>query len=240
MEPDDLIGGENPYAVPKVTASETHERPLPTEGIDLETENPFLTIWTRPRATIRGIVNTDPTLHVTTLAAVGGILQALNRAATRNAGDHTSIEAIMIGALIGGAIGGLVSLYIGGWLLRIAGHSLGGQAEPEEVRAALAWFTVPALVTIPIWVVQLALFGREMFTSATPTLDANPSLGFALIATSILEMIFGVWSVVIAIKCLAEVQRFSAWKALGSIVLVALVILVPLVVIALLALAARG
>ncbi len=240
MEPDDLIGEENPYAAPKVAAAKAYEPPLATEGIDLARENPFFTIWTRPRATIRGIVNTDPTLHVTALAMIGGILQALDRAAARNAGDNLSIEAILIGALIGGSIGGLIGLYISGWLLRITGHWLGGQAEPEEVRAALAWFTVPVLATIPIWVIQLALLGREMFTSDTPTLDAKPTLGLALIATGVLELILGIWSVVIVIKCLAEVQRFSAWRALGSIFVVALVILVPLVLLALLLFAARG
>ena len=48
-----------------------------TPRIDLSRESPFLTIWTRPRATIRAIVNTNPSFLVLPIAMVGGILEAL-------------------------------------------------------------------------------------------------------------------------------------------------------------------
>jgi hypothetical protein len=56
-----------------------------SRGIDLSVENPFLTIWTRPRATIRAIVDTDPNRHVLLLAAIGGVVNALDRATWKNA-----------------------------------------------------------------------------------------------------------------------------------------------------------
>jgi len=40
--------------------------------------NPWLSIWIKPRATIRWIVNTDPTQQVILLAALGGIAQTLD------------------------------------------------------------------------------------------------------------------------------------------------------------------
>ena len=38
---------------------------------------PFFTIWTEPRATIRRIVDTDPTRYVIALAAIGPVIGAL-------------------------------------------------------------------------------------------------------------------------------------------------------------------
>jgi hypothetical protein len=157
VELDDSIDQHNPYAAPKAQAGPVEWPRLARAGIDLARENPFLTIWTRPRATIRGIVDTHPTLHVIPLAMISGVVQALNRASMRNAGDQLSTSTILIGALIGGSIGGLLGLYIGGWFVRITGKWLGGQARGEEVRAAIAWSGVPVLVTIPIWVISLAL-----------------------------------------------------------------------------------
>jgi hypothetical protein len=240
MQPDDLIGHENPYAAPKVQAAPVRPEPLPTHGINLAVENPFRTIWTRPRATIRGIVDTNPTLHVIPLAMIGGAIQSLDNAATRNAGDRLALPAILIMAIAGGSIGGVIGLYVGGWLLQVAGKWLGGRAEPEGVRAAIAWSTVPVVATIPIWLVQLGIAGHEMFTSQTPTLDANPGLWLVLLASFLVETVLGVWAFVLVLKCLGEVQRFSAWRALGSILLLALVIVVPLLVLALLVIGSRG
>jgi len=56
-----------------------------------------------------------------------------------SAGDELSVPIIFIAALIVGSIGGVISLYIGGAILRWTGSLFGGQATSEEVRAAIAW-----------------------------------------------------------------------------------------------------
>ncbi len=236
MQPHDSIGQDNPYAAPKVEAGLVHTPPLATQGINLAIESPFRTIWTRPRATIRGIVNTDPTLYVLLLSVVGGVIQALDNASTRNAGDRLALPAILMTAIVAGAIGGPIGLYVGGWLLRLTGRLLGGRAKAEEVRAAIAWSTVPVAATIPIWAIQLGVAGREMFTTETPTLDANPALWLVLIPSFVLEVILGIWAFVIVLKCLGEVHRFSAWRALASI----LILLAPLVLVVILIFARIG
>ncbi len=241
MEADDLIDQQdNPYAAPEIQESPVRLSSAPTEGIDLSVENPFLTIWTRPRATIRGIVRTDPNHHVVPLAMAGGIVQALDQAATRNAGDALSLSAILAIAIVGGPIGGLVGLYFWGWLLGLTGRWLGGQADSVEVRAALAWPMVPMLASIPILGIQLALIGHEIFTSQTPYLEAHPGLGIVLAATGVLEVVLGIWSFVVLLKCVGEVQGFSAWRALGAMFVAGLLIIVPLILLVVLILVARG
>jgi len=240
MEHDDLIDGDNPYAAPKIQESLLPRSPGVRAGIDLSVENPFLTIWLRPRDTIRGIVKTNPSHHVIPLAMCGGIVQALNQASARNAGDHLSLSAILGLAIVAGPIGGLVGLYFWGWLFALAGRWLGGRAENDEVRAAIAWGMVPMLASIPILGVQLGFFGHAIFTSQPPNLDSRPELGLILAATGILEIVFGIWSFVALVKCIGEVQRFSAWRALGSILLAGLLIVVPLIVLLVLILFGRG
>jgi Yip1 domain len=238
VELDDSIIHDNPYAAPKAPAGAVQTSRLATAGIDFAHENPFLTIWTRPRATIRGIVDTNPALHVTPLAMIGGVLQALDRASA-SMRNQLSIATTLIGALIGGSLGGLLSLYFGGWLVRITGRWLGGQAEPEEIRAALAWSGVPKLVTIPIWIAAIVFFGSELFKSATPNLAQHPALWIVLGVTGLIEFVLATWSFVIVVKCLAEVQQFSGWRALASMFLAGLLIFVPLITIFLAVLMAR-
>jgi hypothetical protein len=217
MRPDDFGEIENPYAAP--LSSSAHEPPADraTEGLDPSVHNPFFTIWTRPRATIRGIVDTDPTLHVTGLAVLAGIVRSLDNAARRNAGNNLPLAALMVASLIGGTIGGLLGLYLGGWLFRHAGKWFGGRADSEEVRAAIAWSAVPVVTTLPIGLFQVFFFGKDLFTKDGPKISFSDSSGIVLLATGLIQLILSVWTIVLFLRCLGEVHRFSAWKALLSL-----------------------
>jgi hypothetical protein len=47
----------------------------------------------------------------------------------------------------------------------------------------------------------------------------------------ILGIVLAVWRVVLFIKCLAEVHRFSAWRGLAAAVLGTLAVVVPLFIL---------
>ncbi len=208
----------------------------PTEirilGIDPSVESPFFTIWTRPRATIRGIVETDPTWHVVPIVMLAAISQALQRASTRNAGDQLSLSAILIVAIVVGPLVALGGLYVVGWLLGLTGRWLSGRARPEQIRAAIAWSSVPTLASLPIWIVGLALLGQELFTTKTPTIDAHPVLGYLRLTGFVVASLLRGWAFMVLLKCVGEVQGFSAWRALGSLLLMVVVVALPIVMLA--------
>ncbi len=78
------------------------------------------------------------------------------------------------------------------------------------------------------WVPQLLLFGKDMFTTETPRIDSSYLLTGLFWGLAAVEMVIGVWTIVAFLKCLGEVQGFSAWRALGSVLLSILAILVPI------------
>ena len=187
----------------------------------------FLSIWLKPRETIRAIIETNPTKYVLLFAMLVGVGQALDRASSRNLGDSISLIGILAICIILGPIGGIVSLYIGGALYRWSGSWIGGKANEEEVRAAIAWSSVPTIFAMILWIPELLIFGEEMFTSSTPRMDANPLLAILLLGFSVIEIIVAIWALVVLLKSLGEVHQFSAWKALGAVILGSLVIIVP-------------
>jgi hypothetical protein len=197
-----------------------------------QTFNPWLTIWTQPRATIRQIVKHNPDYQVIVLGALLGMAQALDRAAARNAGDSLGLPMILLLCLIGGPIGGLVFLYLGGALLQWIGRWLGGLATMAEVRAALAWSSVPNIFGLAIWLPALALLGSDLFTATAPRVAAQPLLALVLLALAAIKLFLGVWSTLLTLWCLSEVQQFSVWRALGSVLLAGLILIVPFVVLA--------
>ena len=175
----------------------------------------WLTIWYRPRATIRRIVDTDPRKFVLGIAWLAGALAALNNqvaAATIDLPANVAhfprlgpigitIAAFIFGVLSVVGLYGLASLY------RWSGHILGGTAAKVEVRAALAWSLVPGIY---LTVVTIAATMLGFYTAPAPDLTSPLNL---------VQTTIGIWVFVIALKCLGEVHRFSAWRALGAILL---------------------
>lgn len=190
--------------------------------------SPLLSIWLKPRETIRRIVETNPTKYVIPLAMLAGIGQSLDRASSRSTGDAIPIVAILALASIAGSIGGLLMLYVGGAIYRWASGRLGGQASPEEIRAALAWSNVPIIAALPLTFLQAFLLGSGMVTSVTAAWDSDPLLARFILGSSIVELVAAIWTFVLLLQTLSEVQRFSVWRALVSMLLLFVVSLVPI------------
>lgn len=186
--------------------------------------NPWMSIWTRPRATIQYIVNTDPRRGVLLLTATYGFFLLIDRADLSNLGDRLAWPFIALIAAIIGPFAGIAILYIGGALLRWTGNWMGGRASTQNVRAAMAWSNVPIIWSLALWIPALALFGQELFTTRTPLTDAAPWLTLAMTGFGVIQIAAGIWSIVVFLKCLGQVQGFSAWKALGNAILTVLVL----------------
>jgi len=193
--------------------------------------NPWLAIWTRPRETIQQRIDHDPEAWVLALAAIAGIGQLLNNASSESLGDHLDLLTIFVIAVIGGSLAGIFGLYVGGALLRWTGRWIGGMATQMEIRTAIAWSSVPFIYSMLLWIPELALFGKELFTEATPRIEADPNLFNILLGFLAVEVIIAIWSVIVFLKCLGQVQGFSAWCALGNSVLAGLLIVIPIAVV---------
>ena len=84
--------------------------------------NPFVSIWTSPRRTIRAWIDSASPELVLGLAAVAGISDALERASSKSLGDHASLPVLLGLTVVVGAISGLMTLYVLGFLVAWTGR----------------------------------------------------------------------------------------------------------------------
>jgi hypothetical protein len=223
----------DPYLPPQAPVGFKATTEFTTDAIE---GNPWAAIWTRPRATIRGIVDTYPSRCVTLLAMIYGISSTLNsalqRESERDEGNATSLPAILGLALIAGSIGGVIGNLIMGALVRWTGSWIGGVASAQECRAAIAWGSVPQAVNLALVLGLIGVFGNDLFRSVDLEATGRGKAAI-LIAVGLAQIVLGIWSAVLTVKCIAEVHRFSAWKSLGALLLVGLVFLGAILIIVL-------
>jgi hypothetical protein len=193
---------------------------------------PFFTIWTEPRETIRRIVDTDPSRYVFALAAIAPVLATLESQWSRALGSSGNVSALwpimVVFAVAAAALFGIGALYLNGVVLRWSSGLLGGTATRAEVRAAIAWSQVPSIVAGAITLAAL-LTGAIVppVSGAGGALKASPQL----LELGLLNGILTFWGFIVSLKCLGEVNRFSAWRALGAVLIPLAIVVVTIVVL---------
>ncbi len=180
--------------------------------------NPWVTIWSSPRATIRRIVFINPRYRVVSIAALSGALSALEARWSQppppGSGAIAAWPIMVVVSVVVWALLSIVWLYIVGALFKWSGAALGGTATHPEVRAALAWAQVPVIAVLAIGILSILLgTGAPMVPFAGTQRGTSAGI-------SLLHAIFGIWSFILTLKCVGEVHRFSAWRALGALVLI--------------------
>src|SRR5262249_14053970 len=95
-------------------------------------------------------------------------------------------------------------LYLQGGLLWWAGSLFGGKARAEQVRAAVGWSAIPQIV----W--TIAAFAVIRLVPMPFTLDIRAVL-YHMLPIVLVTLFFGSWTMVVVLKCVAEVHRFSVW-----------------------------
>jgi hypothetical protein len=198
-----------------------------TIDISVVPVRPWLTIWTKPRETIRKIIDYDLDYYVIPLAVTSGILQSLNNSLSN---ERIDVIVGLLLSFIAGPIGGLIGLYIGGAIYSWTGGWFGGQASSDKVRPAIAWSSIPIIFLLLLFF-PFNLLIRSGFLSDLP---GPIGAAFGLLVIVIFfgsALIFGLWRLYLLIQCLAEVHEFSSWRALATIISGFLLIFIPLLLL---------
>ena len=193
--------------------------------------NPWTSIWTRPRATLRLVIETDPRRWIFALAALGGIDYGLSLASAPGVGDVHPPAVLFAAAVAAGARVGLLSLFVMTALARAVGAWLGGHGTARDVMAAIAWSQVPSIFSLLLWAPRAVLLGTAVFQPTPPSLEDNPPAALFIGLLALAEAILAFWGFVIAVMCVAEAHRFTSWRAFWTLMIAGLLIVIPTAVL---------
>lgn len=161
----------------------------------------------------------DPLRYVVLLAFVLGIVDlltsaALDRSTRAGWGALTLVLAVFLGPLVSLAYYGIFPPVAAAF-----SRLLGGSGGTAETRAALVWGRLPELLALPLWAGALWLFGEEVFTQERPLADAHPGLAPGLDLFVAVLVALWLWSALLRLLMLAEVQGFSVPRAFLALIL---------------------
>jgi len=200
--------------------------------IKLSDKDIFTKIWTSPRLVFKFLTEQQYDKYLYLLLALAGISSAFDRATSKNLGENMSLIGVVAFCVILGGLLGWISIYIGAALVSWTGKWLKGQGDTNSILRIMAYAMIPSIVAMILLVPQIALFGNELFQSEINIYNHGfLSAGIFWLTVSI-EISLGVWTIVLFVIGISEVQKLSIGKSIINLILPALVILVPIAIIA--------
>lgn len=190
----------------------------------------FTKIWTTPRMVFKYIEAYKYEGDQTTLLVIAGIAGALQRASDRSVGDDSDLVMIIITCLIAGVLTAFIFYPFYALLVSWTGKWLKGKADTASVLRVFAYSSIPSILTLILTVLTMLFLGKELFVSETSLLFESTPHTIIFLVLLIPQVILAIWSLVLFVIGLSEIQQFSILKAVFNGILPILVLIIPLLI----------
>ncbi len=190
----------------------------------LSREDIFLKIWVSPRKIFRKLHDSEYDGLVIALIAIYGAFTGLDGAADMNLGGTLSLGAAVVLSILFGAVIALLFNFIYAALVSVTGKWFKGKSDTWSILRVLAHAMVPALVGSLYQIVLIFYFGSDFFRSDW-LLHAGDFAAVAVLVGMGIQFFLLIWSLVLFVTGVSEIQNFSIGEAILNILL-PLVILV--------------
>ena len=205
--------------------------PAPLELTDKEV---FTGLLTAPKTVFRFIHESRYDKYGSVLLGLAGISRMLDNAASRGMGDNMSLWGVLGICIVAGALLGWLSYYIYAALIGWTGKWIDGQGDSSEIFRIVTYALVPTILGLLLVIPQIAVAGNGLFQSEADLSDLDTFSTIVFYASVVLEVGLGIWTFVLIVIGVAEVQKFGYGKAVLNILLPVLVVGVPVLVLVLL------
>lgn len=208
------------------------EEKVSSEAIKLSDNEIFTKIWFDPRMVFKYLNDSRYDKYVYILLIFAGIIKAFDRAESKNMGDDLPLIFIISICIIFGGLLGWVSYYIYVALMSWTGKWLNGQGDTKSLLRMTSYAMIPSILALVLLIPQIGIFGNGLFQSEVDMYSYGMFSIVIYFFTLLLEVVLGVWSLIIFVIGISEIQKISIGKSILNMLLPVFIIIVPIALIA--------
>lgn len=180
----------------------------------MKVRNPWLSMWFYPRQTIRNIISVNPKKRLWALSWLYGMSAVLYFFQIYGVGVKMDMWFIWLGAFVLGPFWGYATFAVQSWLIQQTGKLFKAKSDFQAIRAATAWSCVPFWINLFVWGFLCLYFGHTLFLYFPGSVQLIPQDITVLMVALAVKLAAGIWSLVIYVRALAEVQKYSIGMAI--------------------------
>lgn len=169
--------------------------------------NPWLTMWVMPKRTIRAIIQENPYRGVHIITTALALENFFFYGNLWSLGLRTNLLWLVIIGLLISPFLAYLWISIMSHIFYYTGRWFNGSAPLPHLYAAVAWSKIPAFGILFSWVCILLIEPEEAFIFEG---GGNPHI----LIFNFFNLVFAIWSVLLLIGTIQEVQKFSLGRSI--------------------------
>lgn len=188
------------------------------------TTNPWRSIWFSPRETVKAMSNPAVKQRFVLFSFIYGFLAMLSAFQGRLFEELFSerfietfgiyaIPALLLISLILAIPCGAIMITLWSVFLYLGGRVLKGEAGYMDVRRAFSFSQIPYVVSIIGWLAIFIAYGSDVIM---PDFGTDSPTSFVILLMLTTAFAISIWSLVILLASLSEMEKFSILKAFGA------------------------
>lgn len=185
--------------------------------------NPWISMWTKPKDTIRKIVDVNPNYKLFTLSSIYGFVSLIGSSQSFSLGEKLNTFLILISCIILAPLWGYLIFSSASYFIFFTGKWFKGIAKYSQIRCAVAWSNVPMIVNLFIWLMLFMVFKGDILKDFPVNYAFSNFERVFLFIMMLAQLGISIWIIILYVNSLAEVQKFSVGKAILNL-LIAIVI----------------
>ncbi|RBN51528.1 Yip1 family protein [Flavobacterium psychrolimnae] len=206
----------------------------PLERTQISEKDIFIKLLTSPREAFKFINDYKYEKHLYILLFLAGMDRTFDRASTKNMGDNYSIWTIIAICVIFGGFFGWITYYIYSALISWTGSWMNGKGNTQSVLRVFAYAFFPSIFILILLIPQIAIYGNELFKSDNDLYSLASMESIVLYVILFVEFALGIWSLILCVIGISEVQKLSIGKSILNLLLPAILFVFMILVLVLL------
>lgn len=174
--------------------------------------NPWLSIWVRPRQTMQALISYKVSYRLIALCSLIGFYYILQILYPMSLQGDNPLRLLLVVAVLSIPVG-YILLHFSTGLIFWTGKLVKGIGTFKEVRAAVSWSYLPTVIMALIWIIFFINYSKNdvLFADYPRYIKQIDNIHLGIF---VIHVIVRVWSILILLHSLREVQKFSIWIAM--------------------------
>jgi hypothetical protein len=197
--------------------------PIDAPEVESEEINPWVDIWVHPQTTIEWVSKNSAPWIPWALLYAGAVKRGVEKALSSGSDE---MGDMLLKAFLVSGVGGLIVYLVVLGAIHFCSTWFGGNGTFGKTLTASGWSMVPMLASL-----FLAMIGFLVFVDSD--IEAGV-MKYAYWGYGAVQLVLGLWSIVLWVATVAQVQQYSIGRSIASMLCATLLIVGPFIALTIL------
>ncbi|KIL53017.1 YIP1 family protein [Jeotgalibacillus campisalis] len=184
--------------------------------------NPFLSVWTKPKETVRQVSSLKSFWFVLIVTGIAGIGSGLTNLQGKSIVNDLSILMIVLFSICIGLLMGIARAFVTSLFFTYIGKLFGGKSSVKEMFKGMGAMFIPRMLQSLILLTSVLIAGKQFFTDTNAELESTFYISI-VISLFVINAIASIFTVVIMSKGIGVLHQFSSWKGLAIVIITGII-----------------